>query len=176
MVFSRGTGHKQGTVEENLVEVLLVPGSNDLVISVRNSLRNSENILLSNVPVQTPFRLGVVIMDVAMEVYINGRLMKTRAFDAPPINYKGMFVPPQGDASQLVKLSNLHLWNRVLTPSEIRYAKPDLVSSSLFKDNKLTGALSSCADKTVDQMLPTGLTTKLSSAEQQFSQSSTTAL
>lgn len=172
-IFSRGTGYKKGTIEENVVEVLLIPGSNDLVVTVRNSLRNSESVLLSNVPVQTPFRLGVVVLDVAMEVYVNGRLMKTRAMDAPPANFKGVFVPPQGDAASLVKISNLHLWNRVLTPSEIRNAQPALVSSSLFKDFKLTGAVGSCMadiEKSVQQDIPTSLTTDLSNIQQQVTQ------
>lgn len=156
---------------ENGVEVLLIPGSNDLLVTVTNANRNAETVLLSNVPVQTPFRLGVVILDVAMEVYVNGRLMKTRAFDAPPITYKGEFNPPQGEAASLVKLSNLHLWNRVLTPSEIRNAQPALVSSSVFGDLKLTGAVGACAadiEKNVQQALPTSLTADLSNAQQQL--------
>ncbi len=172
IVFCRGNGFKKGTIEENLVEVVLIPGSNDLLISVRNSLRNSEAVLLSNVPVQTPFRLGVVILDVAMEVYVNGRLMKTRAFDGPPIDFKGVFMPPQGDAAHLVKVSNLHLWNRVLTPSEIRAAQPALVDSSLFKDFKLTGAVGSCMadiEKSFDQALPTSLTKDFSNVQQSLS-------
>ena len=172
IVFCRGNGLKKGTIEENLVEVLLIPGSNDLVISVRNTLRNSESVMLSNVPVQTPFRLGVVIMDVAMEVYVNGNLMKTRAFDGPPIDFKGVFMPPQGDAAHLVKLSNLHLWNRVLSPSEIRAAQPALVNSSVFKDFKLTGAVGTCAadiEKAAQQALPTSLTSNLSDSAQKLS-------
>lgn len=170
-IFSRRVYPVPRNDGENGVEVLLIPGSNDLLVTVTNVNRNAETVLLSNVPVQTPFRLGVVILDVAMEVYINGRLMKTRAFDAPPIGYKGEFNPPQGEAASLVKLSNLHLWNRVLTPSEIRNAQPALVSSSLFKDFKLTGAVGSCAadiEKSVQQTLPTSLTSNLSSTEQQL--------
>ncbi len=124
--------------------VLLVPGTNDLIVGVTNAVNNVEDVILSNVPVQTPFRLGIVILDVAMEVYVNGRLMKTRTFDAPPGNFVGQFVPPQGTAADLVKVRNLQIWTRPTTASEIRYARPALMSASEFQHDKMDSA-SSCA-------------------------------
>lgn len=126
------------------VHVFLVPGTNDLIVGVTNAVNNVEDVVLSNVPVQTPFRVGVVILDVAMEVYVNGRLMKTRTFDAPPGNFVGKFAPPQGSAADLVKVRNLQIWTRPTTASEIRYARPALMSASEFQHDKMDSA-SSCA-------------------------------
>ena len=52
-----------------------------------------ENIVVPNVPVQQPFRLSMVVMEQALEVYINGKLIKTRAFSAPPKDVKGDIYP-----------------------------------------------------------------------------------
>ena len=124
--------------------IYLVPGTNDLIVGVTNSVNNREDVVLTNVPVQTPFRVGVVIMDVAMEVYVNGRLMKTRTFDAPPGRFIGQLLPPQGAAADLVKVRNLQVWSRLASASEIRYAKPALMSGSEFNMDKMDGAGSSC--------------------------------
>ena len=108
------------------ITVALKPDTTDLVIILMNSHNNEEPIIIPNVPVQTPFRLGVVIMDMAMEAYINGRLIKTRTLDASPRQSTGDFIPPQGSMTDLARVNNLQLWNRVLSPSEIRYSKPAL--------------------------------------------------
>ena len=65
------------------IAIGLLPDTNDLLVSVMNSAGNAENIFIGNVPTQTPFRLGVVIMDNAFEVYMNGKLTKTRKMAQP---------------------------------------------------------------------------------------------
>jgi len=114
------------------IAVALTPDTNDLIVSVLSADNNMENILLSNVPVQTPFRLGVVLMEKALEVYVNGNLMKTRAFASAPMAVLGNFYPPQGDNTTIAKVENLHIWPRVLTPSEIRAATPAVSSAASF--------------------------------------------
>ena len=111
------------------VAIALVPDTTDLIVSVMNSSKNMENIVLTNAPIQTPFRIGVVIMDTAMEVYFNGRLFKTRTFDAPPSTFTGTsFYPPQGQEAGMFKVANLHIWNSVITSSQMRYATPALMT------------------------------------------------
>ncbi len=168
-VFSRGTPPATGLAEENTVKVLLVPGTNDLQVIVRNANHIDEGITLSNVPVQTPFRLGVVIMDVAFEVYVNGRLMKTRALDAAPLTTIGRITPPQNTLANMVKVGNLHMWTRTLTPSEIRHAQPPLMKMSLFSNDPLTGTVSSCLsdlEKDVEANTPAQLTSTMKNLSQ----------
>lgn len=163
-VFSRGSSPTQGLAEQNTVRVMLVPGTNDLQVIVRNANRIDEGITLPNVPVQTPFRLGVVIMDVAFEVYVNGRLMKTRSLDAPPIGTVGFITPPQGTFANMVKVGNLHMWSRTLSPSEIRYSQPSLMSASLFSNDPLTGTTTSCLsdlEKDVESITPSQLSSTM---------------
>jgi hypothetical protein len=45
------------------------------VMKMPNNKNQAENVYIPNIPVQESFRLGVIIMDYAMEVYINGYLM-----------------------------------------------------------------------------------------------------
>lgn len=121
-----------GLVDNYNIVAALLPDTNDLMISVLNSNNNTENAIISNVPVQEPFRVGVVIMDYAMEVYVNGHLMKTRSFSAVPKSVKGDIYPISGTESSMAKMRNLKIWSRALTSSEIRYAEPSMSTGKDF--------------------------------------------
>lgn len=132
-----------GTINNYNLAIALAPGNTDLVVSVLNSDGNPENILIPNIPVQTPFRISTVIMSKAFEVYLDGKLVRTRTFaSGNPGNYTGPFHPPAGTVAQGVRVGNLLLWNRLASPSNIRYANPSLMSA-IEKDSG--NGSSSCA-------------------------------
>ena len=119
----------KGSVSNYNVAIALAPGNTDLVVSVLNSDGNPDNILIPNVPVQEPFRVGVVIMGTVFEAYLNGKLVSTRTFTSgAPGNYAGPFQPPSGAAAKSINVGNLLIWNRVASAGNIRYAKPSLMS------------------------------------------------
>lgn len=132
LIFYRGNLKPDAPTSNTLIGVLsnynvamaLAPDTNDLIVSILNADNIMENALLTNVPVQSAFRIGVVIMDKAMEVYLNGNLMRTRTFQTGPKHVLGNFYPPEGSNSSIALVQNLHIWNRVLTSSEIRSAIP----------------------------------------------------
>ena len=138
ILFRRGGTLKQtpsgitlaGIIDNYNIVGALLPDTNDLLISVLSADNNTENVIIPNIPVQEPFRIGVVLMNQAMEVYINGHLMKTRAFTTPPKSVKGDFYP--GTISTLAKLQNFKVWASILSSPEIRYAKPDMPSGAVF--------------------------------------------
>jgi hypothetical protein len=135
-----------GVVENYNIAVALSPDTNDLIVSTLTAGpngQNMENILVPNVPVQEPFRLGIVMMDVAMEVYMNGRLVKSRALSGPPKAINGSFYPMNKDIGTI---RNLHLWKRVLSPPEIRYATPSLPEPKLFNPTPMPSSSSSKCD------------------------------
>lgn len=135
-----------GVVENYNIAVALSPDTNDLVVSTLTSGSNGvnmENILVPNVPVQEPFRLGIVMMDMAMEVYLNGRLVKTRALSGTPMAIKGKFYPINKD---IATIRNLHIWNRILSPPEIRYATPSLPDAKIFTPTPMPSSSSSKCD------------------------------
>jgi hypothetical protein len=140
IIFSRG-GERQstpsgetllGAIHSYNLAVALLPDTNDLLVSVLNSKNNMENVIISNVPVQESFRLGIVVMENALEVYVNGELAKTRTFSATPLDSKGDIQQASGIELNVAKIKNLKIWPRILTTSELRYAKPDLSPSADF--------------------------------------------
>jgi hypothetical protein len=134
ILFTRGANKKPTPTTDTLLGmftnynlvVALEPDTNDMIISILNSDNNMENAFLKNVPVQTPFRLGIIVMEHAMEVYVNGRLSKTRAFATVPMASHGPILPPQATNASTAKIRNLKIWKRLLTAPEVRESKPAL--------------------------------------------------
>jgi hypothetical protein len=138
--FSRGAVKNETPTGDTLLGLLsnynivgaLLPDTNDMIVSVLNKDNNMENIIIPNVPIQEPFRLSMVLMEQALEVYINGHLMKTRTFAAPPKDVKGDIYPASGVEANIVKVRNLKIWSRLLTVGEIRQASPNLSTAKDF--------------------------------------------
>ena len=132
----------------NLV-IALLPDTNDILVSVLNANNGMENAIIRNVPIQESFRIGVVVMEVALEVYLNGRLIKTRQFSAPPKDVKNDIYPASGIEKNIAKLRNLKIWARTLTVSEIRNATPKLSSDKEFNADQMPSS-STCGITTPD--------------------------
>lgn len=141
--FSRGATTKAKPSGDTMLSVLenyniaaaLLPDTTDLIVSVLNTNNNMENVIVPNISVQEPFRLTIVVMEQALEVYINGRLIKTKMFSAPPKDVKGDIYPSIGTEINVVKVRNLKIWSRILSIGEIQQATPALSSASAFGAN-----------------------------------------
>jgi hypothetical protein len=108
--------------------------TNDLNVSV--SLLNDRsqanpqvvlaNVLIPNVPVRKPIRLGVMISARVMEVYVNGYLVRSQTYTLPVRGITGDIYPPLGAIlNSTARVRNLRLWNRILSPAEFRaYGAP----------------------------------------------------
>lgn len=158
ILFSRGASERINPItgdtitgifkNYNLV-IALAPNTTDIIVSILNSSKTTENIIIYNVPVQEPFRLGIVVMEKAFEVYMNGKLNNTRLFNAAPMDVKGDILPAVGVELNIAKLQNLKIWNRVLTTSEIINATPALASAADFGATDMASS-SSCLNSVVD--------------------------
>lgn len=144
-----------GLLDNYNLACALLPDTNDLIVSVLNVDNNTENAIISNVPVQEPFRLGIVLMNHAMEVYINGHLLKTRTFISPPKSVLGDIYPMSGIEANMAKLRNLKIWAKQLTSSEMKYATPSLATTTDFGSGPMSNT-SSC-------LSPSDISTDLSS-------------
>jgi hypothetical protein len=133
-----------GMLENYNLAIALLPDTTDLIVSVLNKDNNMENVIIPNVPVQEPFRLGVVVMEHALEVYLNGYLMKTTKFLAPPKDVKGDIFPASGIQTNLVKLRTLKIWPRVISTGEMRESQPALTAAKSFGAGPMP-ASSTCA-------------------------------
>ena len=138
ILFSRGAVRKAtptgsdtflGMLDTYNLVVAMKPDTNDLVVSVlsgSSTTKNEENVVISNVPVQKSFRLGIVVMENAVEVYMNGNLVKTRKYDYNIQSVVGPIDSASPQESTIALFPLLKVWNRILTTSEMRYAKPEL--------------------------------------------------
>ena len=117
----------QATVGNMIVDGSLVfaltRDTNDLQVSVITAQNNIEGVLLYNVPLRKPFRIGIIISDKRLEVYTNGLLSRTRALSGPPKPIVGYFWPSPTSG---IQLRNLHIWPQAITPGEMRAALPAL--------------------------------------------------
>jgi hypothetical protein len=98
--------------------------TNDLIVSTMSAGVDNvffENVILENVPVQKPFRVGVVMGDKYMEVYYNGKLHSTRQLAGVPLAVAGAFVPPAGNFTIMADVRNLRVWKGAITPAEMAY-------------------------------------------------------
>ncbi len=158
--FSRGAVRKEkpsgdtilGALDNYNLVAALLNDTNDLIVSVLNKDNNMENIIVPNVPVQEPFRLTMVVMQQALEVYINGKLIKTRKFLAEPKDTKGDIYPTSGIEINAIKVHNLKIWSRILTASEIRQATPKLSSAKDFGAGPMASS-TSCSSSAVNNVL-----------------------
>jgi hypothetical protein len=130
----------------NLI-IALIPGTNDLIVSSVNTSNNPENVIVPNVPIQKPFRIGVVLFDSMMEVYINGKLFQTKQFSATTKAVTGYFIPPTGEVANTAKVKNLILWTRTITAPEMRYANPNLADTSEFDPSSMSTTSGTCPSK-----------------------------
>ena len=139
--------------------VALLPDTTDMIVSVLNQNHIMENIIIPNITVQSPFRLGVVIMDKAFEVYIDGRLMKTRSYGAPLLDVRGDIV---AGSTNVAKLRNFKIWDRALIAPEIREAKPPLSPAATFGADPIPGS-STCLDQIKNAVDPSAAMSAISS-------------
>ena len=160
--FSRGATRQDTPSGDTLLGILtnynlvaaLLPDTNDLIVSVLNKDNNMENIIVPNIPIQQPFRLTMVVMEQALEVYINGKLLKTRKFLAPPKDVKGDINATSGIESNIVKVHNLKIWPRILTVSEVRESTPSLTSAKDFGAGPMA-ASTNCVNSAINNTINT---------------------
>lgn len=126
------SGEISGMITNYNLVVALKPDTTDMIVSVMNSNNGMENVIIENIPVQEPFRLGIVVMQNALEVYINGFLMKTRQIKNGLKDVAGEIAPASGSEISIAKMQNLKIWPRILSTPEIREAKPELTSAKSF--------------------------------------------
>ena len=122
-----------GAITNYNLAVALLPDTNDMIVSVFSE--NPEDVKIPNIPVQTPFKLGIVILEKAMEVYLNGYLVNTRIYSKPLKSVLSDFEPANN--TTIVKVRNLKIWPRVLTSPEIRYSIPSLSPAASFNPSAI---------------------------------------
>jgi hypothetical protein len=110
--------------------------TNDLNVAVQlvqgsgaNQTTIVEQIVIPNVPVRKPIRLGVMVGSKVLEVYVNGLLVRSKTYTLPIRSTRGDIQPPN-DAilSSTARVANLRVFNYPLSPAQFRaYGGPDAI-------------------------------------------------
>lgn len=134
-----------GLLDQYNLAIALKPDTNDLLVSVLDKNKQMRVAVIPNAPVQVPFRLTVVVMERALEVYVNAQLQKTVAYDVPLLDVKGDISPASGAEANIARYRNLKIWPRILTTPEIKEATPPLSTTADMNPTPLpSSATSSC--------------------------------
>jgi hypothetical protein len=104
------------------VALVLEKNTNDLRVTttLNNPTRSKENILIRNIPIGTPFTVGVILASNYMEVYMNGKLYETKTFVANPGEFVSTIFPPAEENADIFRIRNLRIWPRVVSPNIMR--------------------------------------------------------
>ncbi len=167
--------------------IFLAPDINDIHVIVKTSAKDSQIIVMKNIPAKVPIRIGVTVGDNYFEAYRDGELVSSRTFASiragsigrlwgspgTPIpdavvdltekakeeakkkdaasNVKDLFKTATEDLLQCNQttgsgsfgaLMNLHIWNRVISPGEMKNATPSRPDVSVFTPKKKKNLLS----------------------------------
>jgi hypothetical protein len=113
------------TAENNNFTIVLDKEMNDLIVKVkcREATGNESTIVavVDNLPTQREFTIGVVLSETFMEIYLNGRLYRTRSFgSAKLLSTAGDFKNGIGADGTYARIKRLRLWEDVVTADTMR--------------------------------------------------------
>ena len=148
IVLYRSTSPKKLSATMDISKILTTFTDSNLIVYV-DSMKNDLYIItqtttpdgqvspeplpiITNVPIGSPFRVGIIFTSNYVEVYINGKMEATRVLKGTLIGSIGTFYSPPAMVSSSVKIANLQYWSRILTPSDLRSAGPVLPDPSFF--------------------------------------------
>jgi len=103
--------------------------TNDLNVSVMTTDASVETVTIVNAPSRQPFRIGVVVGANYLDVYLNGRLYKSKPLMLNPVDVRpSIFIGPPTEVGDIIQARQLQLWNRTLQPGELKYIIPPLAT------------------------------------------------
>lgn len=101
--------------------------TNDLMISTITANRDQVSIRVENVPIRQAFRIGVVLGNTVMDVYMNGRLYRSVVYNSlPSFISSPTILGPDPRLGSFAQVQLLQLWPRALLPGELRDMIPPL--------------------------------------------------
>lgn len=104
--------------------ILLDPNTNDLLIFVDTMGTEGEayreSVRIADIPLNTPFRLQIVISGNVFEAYINCKLEVTKVLQGKPKTVENAWYGVSGSAAGQVQIQNLYIWNESLQAEDIR--------------------------------------------------------
>ena len=102
--------------------IFLDPNVNDILVFVDTYLdadNYRESVRIQDIPLDKPFRLGVVLKGRVLEVYLNCRLEVTKVLTGDPKIVEHEWYGLAGPASAQAQIQNLYIWNMGLAADEM---------------------------------------------------------
>jgi hypothetical protein len=100
--------------------VFLDPNVNDVIVFLDTAKGGNvyrESVRIKDIPMDKPFRLGLVVKDHVLEVYLNCRLEVSKILKALPMPVENNWYGLSGAAAAQAQMQNLYIWQRAL-PSD----------------------------------------------------------
>ncbi len=115
--------------------IFLDPNTNDIIVfvdTVNGAESYRESVRIVDMPMDKPFRLGVVIHKRVLEVYLNCRLEVTKVLSGDPKKVENVWYGLSGSAAAEAQIQNLFVWKKALAADEIGSlcAKPPVFSKA----------------------------------------------
>jgi len=102
--------------------VFLDPLTNDLLVfvdTVNGSQSFRESLRIPDLPLKTPFRLGIIVSNRTLDVYINCRLEDTKLLQGMPKPVEMTVYGEAGPNPAPLQLQNVYLWSNAITTKDM---------------------------------------------------------
>jgi hypothetical protein len=102
--------------------VFLDPNVNDLIIFIdteRGGDLYRESVRIKDIPMDMPFRIGLVMKGKVLEVYLNCRLEVSKILKGTPRSVENNWYGLSGSAAAQAQIQNLYIWKRALPADQI---------------------------------------------------------
>ncbi len=109
--------------------IFVDPNLNDIIVFVdtmNGATPYRESVRIVDVPLDVPFRLGVVVNGQVLEVYLNCKLEVTKVLAGVPREIENTWYGISGRANAQAQLQNMMLWTFPLAAEEMRSLCPDM--------------------------------------------------
>ena len=103
--------------------IFLDPNTNDIIIfvdTVDGAKSYRESLRIADIPLDIPFRIGIIVNGKILEVYFNCGLEATKLLKGTPRGVENSWYGLAGSADAEAQIQNLHLWTFPLTADDIR--------------------------------------------------------
>ncbi len=102
--------------------IFLDPNTNDIVVFVdteRGGEIYHESVRISDIPMDIPFRIGVIVNEKLLEVYLNCKLEVSLVLKGRPQSVEDVWYGLSGSAAAMAQLQNLYVWKRAVPSDQI---------------------------------------------------------
>lgn len=120
---------KDGVPKRMNPGIFLDPNTNDIVIFVdteRGGDSFRESVRIVDVPMDIPFRIGVIINGKVLEVYLNCKLEVSKVLNGRPRSVEDVWYGLSGSAAAQAQIQNLYVWKRAVPADQIGSVCPGL--------------------------------------------------